>query len=110
MVESYAEEIIAVTRTGRISMFLIVFLILVGAVYQLRMLPIATQQAIAAALGMLIGLAILGLACWKFPKLLQEVISGAGYPGFGPVSIAALLGGLGGYWIFTIIVVGRAVE
>ena len=102
----YAEEIEAITRTRKIANSLIVFLILVAAVHQLRILPFATQQAVAAALGMLVGLAILGLACWKFPKLRKEVINGAGYPGFGPVSIAALLGRLGGYWVFTIAMVG----
>ena len=96
----------AMTIMRKIAISLIVFLILVAAVHQLRILSFATQQTVAAALGMIVGLAILGLACWKFPKLRKEVINGMGYPGFGPVSIAALLGGLGGYWTYTIIMVG----
>ena len=94
------------TTARKVTISLIAFLILAGAVYQLRVLPFATQQAVAAALGMLVGLVVLGLACWKFPKLRKEVINSFGYPGFGPVAIAALLGGLGGYWIFTIAIAG----
>jgi hypothetical protein len=97
------EEIDAMTRTRLITISLIVLLILAATIHQLRMLPFATQQVVAAAVGMLVGLAILGLACWDFPTLRKEVINGAGYPGFGPVSVAALLGS---YWAFTITMAG----
>lgn len=100
------EEIEAMTRTRKISMSIIVLLIFAGAAYLLHSLSFATQQAVAAAFGMIVGLTVLGLACWQFPKLRSGVIQNVGYPGFGPISITALLGGLAGYWIFTLIMAG----
>jgi len=94
------------TRTRKISMSIIVLLIFAGAAYLLHSLSFATQQAVAAAFGMIVGLTVLGLACWQFPKLRSGVIQNVGYPGFGPISITALLGGLAGYWIFTLIMAG----
>lgn len=77
-----------------------------AAVYGCGTLAFQTQQAVAAGFGMVVGLALLGLACREFPKFRMGVINSFGYPGFGPVSMAALFGGLGGYWAFTIMMVG----
>jgi hypothetical protein len=92
--------------TRKISIALVAILIAAGAIHELLTLPFETEQAVAAGIGMVVGVAILGLACWEFPKIRMAVVNGAGYPGFGVVSIAALLGGLGGYWLFTTIMVG----
>jgi hypothetical protein len=91
------------SRTRKISISLIAMLIAAVAIHELRKLPFETQQAAAAGSGMVLGLAMLGFACWAFPKFRMGVINSIGYPGFGPCSIAALLGGFEGHRVFTII-------
>ena len=97
---------LAMSRIRKTSLSLLAVLIAAGLIHELGLLPFETEQAVAAGFGMVVGVAILGLACWEFPKIRMD-ITGAGYPGFlGQISIAALLGGFAGYWIFTIMVVG----
>ena len=56
---------------------------------------------------MVLGVDILGLAWWEFPRIRRDLLNGVGYPSFlGPFSIAALFGGFAGYWVFTIMMVG----
>jgi len=76
------------------------------AVHLFRTLAFETQQAVATGLGMVLGVAALGLVCWKVPRLRIEIVNAAGYPGFGPVSFAALFGGFAAHRIFTILMIG----
>jgi hypothetical protein len=95
------------SRIRKISIALVAVLIAAGLIYELRLLPFETQQAVAAGFGMVLGAAILGFAWWEFPKIRMDVLNGVGYPSFlGPFSIAALLGGFAGYWVFTSIMFG----
>lgn len=88
------------------SVALLAILIAAVAVHQFRALPFETQQAVAAGFGMVFGVAALGLVCWKVPRLRIEIVNAAGYPGFGPVSFAALFGGFAAHRIFTILMIG----
>jgi hypothetical protein len=97
------------TGIRNISISLIAVSIVAGAIHAFRILPFETQQAVAAGVGMVLGMAMLGLACWAFPKIRMEIVKGVGDPNFlGPFSIAALLGGFAGHRIFTIMMVGWA--
>ncbi len=55
------------------------------------------MEILGAAIGMVVGLASLGVALWEFPKIRRSVFSdGTGLL----IAAAALLGGWAGYWIF----------
>jgi hypothetical protein len=55
------------------------------------------MEIFGAAIGMLVGLAALGIALWQFPKFRWAVLTD--YRGIS-FATAMLLGGLAGYWMF----------
>jgi hypothetical protein len=55
------------------------------------------MEIFGAAIGMVVGLAALGVALWEFPKLRRHFFG----DGMGLMAaVSALLGGWVGYWIF----------
>jgi len=57
------------------------------------------MEIFGAAVGIVVGLAILAVALWEFPKFRRDVLTAPG----AAIAVFALLGGWAGYRIFSML-------